>query len=492
MKLSMWTICAWLADHGYAPQAEITEGAACVTRVRLCLSGEESLHDDPEEAVVFPGNFLHLDNTALIVNGPDRILLEGAEPSLISNVVGEALDFYNQWELRMMQYLLDERPLQDLLDLAHEVFRRPMFIKSNSNMAFAITRGYDPSIHPDWQRLEESVFDKNSDLDPVKTLAMDAEFKKAFQQHAPSIRYSPLYKNNVLHANVWLDFQRTCEIVVLEHDRPFNNGDICLMEDFVSVVARYMSKNKFLYAVTDGVPSLFSTLLSGQVTDPAIVDMMYLSLSWSRTDNLIITVINAINMDDTPVIHVMQEKLMHALDNSYILEYEKHLVCISNLDREGGEDVLASKLAELIPQDSFAWGMSYTFEGLDKISSYYKQSLFISDMAVFAPDRHVRMSESATDVIRHYFQNQDLNPVMIHPDIRRLQQIDASENTNYFQTLFAFLLYGGNYTDTANYLGLHRNSIIYRISHIEEIININLNDINKRKQLLLSLLLCEG
>ena len=78
---------------------------------------------------------------------------------------------------------------------------------------------------------------------------------------------------------------------------------------------------------------------------------------------------------------------------------------------------------------------------------------------------------------------------LVHPDVRRLQQIDRQSESQYVKTLLEYLICGGNYTDTAQRLGLHRNSLIYRMTRIQEIIHCNLDDLHTRKVLLFSLLI---
>ena len=94
---------------------------------------------------------------------------------------------------------------------------------------------------------------------------------------------------------------------------------------------------------------------------------------------------------------------------------------------------------------------------------------------------HIRITErihSITDL-------QDL----IHPDLILLDHLDPQRTSHYLETLYAFLLCGGNYTDTANYLGLHRNSLIYRMNRIQGIIKSDLNDVHNKHFLLISYLL---
>ncbi len=78
---------------------------------------------------------------------------------------------------------------------------------------------------------------------------------------------------------------------------------------------------------------------------------------------------------------------------------------------------------------------------------------------------------------------------LVHPDLRRLERVDMGGSTHYLETLYAFLICGGNYTDTAAYLGLHRNSLIYRMTKIQDIISSNLSDTHNKRLLLISYLL---
>ena len=78
---------------------------------------------------------------------------------------------------------------------------------------------------------------------------------------------------------------------------------------------------------------------------------------------------------------------------------------------------------------------------------------------------------------------------LIHPDLLRLDRLDPQRTSHYLETLYAYLICGGNYTDTANYLGLHRNSLIYRMNRIQNIITSDLNNVHNKHFLLISYLL---
>lgn len=78
---------------------------------------------------------------------------------------------------------------------------------------------------------------------------------------------------------------------------------------------------------------------------------------------------------------------------------------------------------------------------------------------------------------------------LVHPDIHLLWRLDKETGSENFRTLFEFLLSGSNYTNAAKELHLHRNSLIYRISRIEELIGSSLNDPDNCRLLLYSCML---
>ena len=53
----------------------------------------------------------------------------------------------------------------------------------------------------------------------------------------------------------------------------------------------------------------------------------------------------------------------------------------------------------------------------------------------------------------------------------------------------AYLLHGGNCTDTARSLGIPRNTLLYRIGRIQQMISGNLEQVDDRRRLLISPLL---
>ena len=488
MKLSLWTLFAWLQNAGMSPAAKIARGDPCVSRFELQDFSSQS-PPDPAAVMVRRERASGSRSSITLVNGSDTVSIQSVSCDRVCNELVRAFEFFNDWEQQLLLGLLKKGSLQELLDIAHRVFRRPMFIKSDSNWAFAITGGYDGAVHPDWTRLQESVTTRRSSMDAVRVVSMDPQFNQTFQKRYPVIMESPLYGGYVLHSNVWLGERRVCEIIAIENGKPFNPGDTHLMHVFAGMVERYMAANQNLYLSSSGISALFVDLIKHHDCDGNSLKMAREAVGWTDGDDLAVITVGSHSKGETPVINVLREQLTGGLRFSCVFTYQGKVVCVSDVTRNGGRQSLVKQLAELIPADMFYWGMSYEFLALEELPVYYRQALAVMEKSIAKGRSWNTMYQVALDVIHDQLEKSVECQSLVHPDIRRLLSVDRKNGSHYLETMIEVLLCGANYTDTANRLGLHRNSLIYRISRIKEMIQTDLDDINNRRLLLFSFLM---
>jgi hypothetical protein len=483
----MWTLHGWLERRGYRPSAVISSGKPTLTGPRFLDRGvpnSDTVGVIPARSVTGGADY----ETAL-TNDVDLIFIPQADPVAIHNEITRCFEFFNRWERDLLMVLVDSGSLQDLLDVAHRVFQRPMFIKGDSSWVYAITAGYDPGVHPDWANLERSAVNRTADFESVKTVSLDPEFQKVFLQRYPAILRSPFYGGLVLRTNVWVDGQRVCEIVALEHTAPFNPGDTHLMQVFSDMVSRYISANRSLYFSFSGLTNFFTGLLDRQECNPANLLTVRQATGWLEEDLMAVAAIRDHGQCETPLLGVLRERLVEQLPYSCVFHYNGHIVCIFNVTKSQGYAQATAQLASLIPSGPFTWGVSYDFTGLERLPEFYRQALTALDAAEETGRTHATMYQAACGCVAAELKEIPRLQSYIHPDLRRLEAVDRRGDSQYVHTLFEFLLCGGNYTDTAARLGLHRNSLIYRMSRIQEIITSDLGDHDNRRLLLYSYLL---
>ncbi|OHX55829.1 helix-turn-helix domain-containing protein [Planococcus faecalis] len=72
-----------------------------------------------------------------------------------------------------------------------------------------------------------------------------------------------------------------------------------------------------------------------------------------------------------------------------------------------------------------------------------------------------------------------------------LSNYDLVKNTNYTEVLRLYIESNGSVMEVADKLYLHRNTINYRISRIEELMNCNLDEFNTRLNIALAFMLLD-
>lgn len=483
----MWTLSGWLQRRGFDPTPVISNGKNVLTGPRFMdrgVPGSDTVGVIPARNVTGGAGY----QTAL-TNDVDLIFIPNADAVEVHNEITRCFESFNQWERDMLMVLVDGGSLQELLDVAHRVFKQPMFIKGDSSWVFAITPGYDHSVHPDWANLERSAVNRTADFESVTAVSLDPEFQQVFQQRTPTLIHSPLYGGTVLRTNVWVDGHRVCEIVGLEHTAPFNQGDLNLMQIFADMVSRYITANRSMYFSFSGLTDFFTGLLDKQECSPAHLLAAREATGWREEELLAVAVIREQTPCESPILGVLREKLSQQLPHSCVFHHDGRIVCVFNISKSKGYTDAVAQLSALIPDEPFAWGVSYDFTGLERVAEYYRQALTALDAAEEMGTTHATMYQAACPCISAELKEIPGLQGYIHPDLRRLEELDRKGDSQYMHTLLQYLLCGGNYTDTASRLGLHRNSLIYRMSRIQESINSDLSDIENRKLLLYSFLL---
>jgi|GEM_PF-2508232 len=486
MKISMWTLYDWLEKKGLSPVARITEGQPLIEGVKLHIPLEEAKNS--AEILSVEDGFTAETGDTLIRFHQDQILLPHAGLAIVHNQVSDALRFYNDWEKDLLLCMLDSTNLQSLLDIAHRVFKRPMFIKSDSSMVYAITKEYDDSVHPDWARMRDNTLGLQADFNAVKEVSLDSRYQATFEETYPCIRQSPFYRGEVLHANVWLKGHRICEIVTISHEQPFNPGDTHLMNFFVQIVGRVIQANFPLYQPHSGVATFFIGILKTESFDALNLAVVLKTLNWHANDELVVLCAGTQARYNTPVLNVLREKLAGQLGYACAFSHEGNVICVANTTKAGGIEQVIEQAEKTIPREIFTWGTSYEFYGLENTPAYYRQAHLVFMTAQQNNEQYHTMHQIALKMMSNQIQGIPDFAIYIHPDIRRLHETDRTNNTHHAETLFRYLLCGGNLTDTANHLGLHRNTLIYRINRIRAIISSNLDNQEHRKILLLSFL----
>ncbi|MBQ8664129.1 MAG: helix-turn-helix domain-containing protein, partial [Eubacterium sp.] len=139
-------------------------------------------------------------------------------------------------------------------------------------------------------------------------------------------------------------------------------------------------------------------------------------------------------------------------------------------------------------------GISNNFESLIALNKYYKQALRAIELGAgdnLGPGLYIY----ADYYLRHMtnvFLQKECSETYCHPKLKVLFNYDRSNKTQLAYTLYMYLVNERNIATTSKAMFVHRNTIIYRLQKIDEMVDIMYDDYQERQYLILSYELYKG
>ena len=135
-------------------------------------------------------------------------------------------------------------------------------------------------------------------------------------------------------------------------------------------------------------------------------------------------------------------------------------------------------------------GLSDTFQDVGRVHTYYRQALLSAKMALRtgSGSRAVFSDYMPLPMIASILEHEDAD-TFLHPARSAIHLYDQEHKTDYFQTLYEYLMNMLDKRAAAAMLELHKNTFQYRLNRISELFDLDLEDAKTLMNLLLSFLL---
>ncbi len=145
------------------------------------------------------------------------------------------------------------------------------------------------------------------------------------------------------------------------------------------------------------------------------------------------------------------------------------------------------KMIELLCYcDSVILGISDEFQNINALSQSYKRARFAFAAAVFWQRPYVSFDDLGVFQILFSNSNPDLLRNIYKKHLGLLEDYDLKHDSEYVNTLRFYLLSDCNLIETASRLFTHRNTIVYRIRKIKDLLGTELDNSAVKFDLLLS------
>jgi hypothetical protein len=470
----MWMIGSWLNE--YQPESAIKNGAQVIKNVRCFSESADFNHD--YVYVGYSKDFFRSDSHNVIcVSGSDILLLQTDDIYEVFNKILQIFDFYNSWEMSMIELIDSGASLQELLDVSKDVFQYPLVLTDASHQPLAINfpDDYSNGEFDNYRGIQLNI--------PLEMLTiMNQELIQNIQERSAYLARTKAFSRPGIIKNLYRKAELIGWFVILDIDDENYERLLQLCDTFSRLIEFWFRANQednVLASQSD----LFLDILTGKESDRSRIISRLQAVGWLQEDEKFVIQV-CVGSENDPAFFTLKKVIPQTFSGCYVIKYMSQLVLIANL-RLISEKNMNDLLLDVLLRSQTYCGISYKFTNMLKLHQYFRQAEIAAIYGSKNPGALNYCEEYALDYLKDVIRD-NLATDIRHPALKILKHYDSRNNTEYYKTLMEYLLNERDQRKTAKVLCIHRNTLVYRVNRIDEILGLDLNDTSLRNHILMS------
>lgn len=465
MRLSIWEIYHALHYDNMLPLVQ--SGKATIRCARLVSSSKLS-----DDAVYVTSADSHADDAAddvLILHRDDRIMVRGVPIEQVFNDVSDVIDMFNEWEQTIAGLVGDEHGLQNMLDASERILAAPAFVYAPDGRAFALSRNYGPEIHWHWA---EIIANGGITSGRIRALRDSMNLAEVWKDSYPRIRRSVMGAHAYMHCSLKPNGYMAGHFVLFGFDKPFYRGQERVVEVLVKAMTRHMEQFYWLYNPTSQLADALAAFLEQGTFDDAEIGLLLRALQWGTDDLYRVHVIRERGSKEPVLLSQLRSDVSRTLPFAISLVLGDELFVLEHVTSADSNGDVAEGLAALLQPD-LACGVSIARNGIAHCRDLARQAQHEALQCVKTGMTRSFADDNGCARIFEALGADSITALYAHPELVRLKRFDAENGTNLYESLRAYVMNAFHLSDAARYLGLHRNSLDYRLKRMREIADMS-------------------
>lgn len=267
-------------------------------------------------------------------------------------------------------------------------------------------------------------------------------------------------------------------LVIFESNRMMSGEDFDLIDYLTQIIAVELQKEEMYSVLGKGHELILSELLKNNIHDQTEMKNRLKSVLWSPFYNLhVLTIAPHIGKEMNNTIFLNNrdylERIYPTIRSLYL---DNRIILLIDLKHTQDLPVLQEKISIILKDQNLQGGLSGYFSNLLDFKTYYEQS-----KQLLLIGQTIKSDATIYSFSDYYFQylisslRHDRREYCL-PELYRVLEYDAKMNTEYYNSIYHYLLCGMNIVATAKKLYIHRNTMAYRLQKFSDITGLNLNE----------------
>lgn len=459
MKLSLWNIYEQLSFPRM--EARVAVGSASIQYVRL-LTGEPQRRNT---VYVGDGSAVPGGHGVAVLHREDAVFVDGAELFDVFNRVAAVLDRCAVLEKRLTEAELPSDGVDRMLEAVQQLLPGAYLALTSGGKTLGLSCAVTSPLRPIWDEIGST---RDLSYERLYTLDRYIDFTGFLPRSPLTTRRSRDGSFYVSCRSVESDGNSIGFLAYCGAEPEPPKGVGVILDSLAEHVARFFREHLDKLRVASQASEMLQELLDGGPADDE-VRRFFAELGWQSGDEFQLFAVSFSHQGDgSEVIRSCRSLFRMPL----FCGIGQTLMILVDRSREHDPDRAAAALRAELPPES-ACGVSVPFRYLFGAALYRRQAEAELQRARKSRVRWSEAGRRELEQFRSALLADPLSRAYINRSLIHLLAGDIKTGTNYYDTMRAYVLCGYRVTDAARLLGIHRNTFLYRLDRIRELIDFS-------------------
>ena len=391
---------------------------------------------------------------------------------------------YDDYDARFLQALSESSPLQKLLDIICELIGNPSYIADRNFRALAIDHNPDlPFYSINWKRVCEHGY---LPFHVVSSIMNNVQWKDMETAIAPQYMRTKEFSTAFLMLNLRTGNHKVqWRLFVCELLKKITPADQDLVQCISEYLLRCLSSDLKYHTLPEkNYEPFLREIASGSLHSRQFIEEQLRPLHWNINECYFLLEIMAETCDG--YLREYLENEMEKLGDSLLFFYEERIFVIFHLSDADNYNKICTSLSEFFSHMDQYGAVSNCFYGFERLSDYVKQTeRLIRLSAHLSDDKKMILYQDfyMKDILLQLKKEISLS-TLIPWELQKLTEYDKTHHASLCHTLHQYLRLNQNLVVTSQILHIHRNTLVYRLEKIRQLIGDVFPDPDKCTQLL--------
>lgn len=393
----------------------------------------------------------------------------------LCNYVQEIYDKYDAWDETLHNLVQKEENLTALLDASFPIFGNPLILRASDYFMLACSSVIE-------ERLDLThLTDPNFNFENLTTCKLDPLYNQARDYHTPFFLPEYLTGTRELCVNLFEHRIFSYRLILSEELQKIDVACAPLLAHLAEYISISLSRSEPENTHAGySLEHLLKDVISNKITDYSVLDNKFSEFGWLSSHDYCCLSLKTASLDrQNLTVKYLCHYFEEIITGACAFQYEDDIIIFVNLTRFGGDsEGLITSCVEFLRDSFLKAGISNTFHGTLDLYYCCRQSRIALDTGTRRqPYRWIHRFEnlSLTWLLECCTREMPTH-LACSQKILTLKFYDIRHNSDYCNTLQAYLKNHLNAVAAARTLYIHRSTFLYRLDRIKELAGIDFED----------------